>query len=97
MKVLMTYAWARSVRHQTKRTNDLLNAIVAKFGDTVRRDEYVSMIDRKGQHVIYFKLHGNKYSDWFELWSNDIDVMKEIHEAFPNDFTSEVQVKEGQA
>lgn len=93
----MMYGWLRSVRYQAKATSNLINAIAGKFGDSVRREECCSMIDRKGKHVIYFKLHGNKYADWFELWSDDVAVMQEIHTAFPQGFTSEVQMREGLA
>jgi hypothetical protein len=85
------------VRHQTRKTYDLLNAIVAKFGDRItwtyrHRDD---AIERNGKLDIYFQFHGNKYANWIEFSSGDIVALRNIRQAFPEEFKGDVQEKEG--
>ena len=90
------YGYLRSIRHQAKKTMELLNAICAKFGTAINWSDnhYHDYIDTHG-FIIRFRRRGNKYADWLELTSFDIDLLREVKAAFPNDFKAEVVVKEG--
>ncbi len=94
-----------SVRHKAKETNDLVNLISIKFGSSIHWAEHLAtggtyfdnQIIRKvpGEPKIWFKLHGNRFTNFLELYCQDIEVLQAIKNAFPNDFSGEVEVKEG--
>lgn len=42
-----------------------------------------------------FRARGNKYANWLELMSSDLDMLRQVKGAFPTDFRMEVQTKEG--
>jgi len=94
---LPKYGVLVSVRHQAKRTNDLVNAIAAKFGDSVYWDKRTGFnyIERKGMCTLFFKLHGNEFANYVEFLCSNIGVLREIKQSFPDDFTAEVDIKEG--
>jgi len=91
------YGFIRSIRHHSKGTMNLINAICSKFGDRIIWEERgaYNIIDRVGQYAIYFRRRGNKYANWLELLSVDVAVLREIKEVFPKDFLGEVEIKEG--
>lgn len=90
------YGYLRSIRHQAKKTMELLNAICSKFGTMIHwsDDHYHDYIDTQG-YIIRFRRRGNKYADWLELTSYDINLLRQIKVAFPSDFKADVTVKEG--
>lgn len=94
---LLKYGVLVSVRHQAKKTNGLINAIVAKFGDSVYWDKRTGFnyIERKGMCTLFFELHGNTFANYVEFLCSNIDVLREIKQSFPDDFTAEVAIKEG--
>lgn len=103
--VMPKYGVLFSVRHKVKETNDLINAISIRFGSSIKwGDRYVTggasfdqCIWRKflSDPPIYFKLHGNKFSNFLELYCKDISILQVIRAVFPADFIGEVEVKEG--
>ena len=95
-----------SVRCKAKGTNDLVNLISIKFGSSIHwrepscivgADNSDSVIWRKNlkDPPIWFKTHGNKFRNFLELYCQDIAILEAVKAAFPNDFPTEVQVKEG--
>lgn len=91
------YGCLCSVRHQAKKTSDLINAICAKFGNSITWSlTGYHFIERPSKYVIYFRRHGNKFADWVKFLSYDIDVLREIKQSFPNDFKGDVETKQGE-
>jgi hypothetical protein len=93
-----------SVRNKAKKTNDLLNSISIKFGRSILwrqhfgaggKDYSSNRILRNDADPIWFKLQGNKFANSLELSCKDIAVLLAVKQAFPEDFTSEVQIKAG--
>lgn len=95
--ILPKYGVLWSVRHQAKKTNDLINSISAKFGSSITWNSQTrfNYIDRMGKSAVFFKLHGNKFANSLELLSSDMSVLQAIKQSFPSDFSGDVQVKEG--
>ena len=93
---LEQYGYLRSVRHQAKKTMELINAIAARFGTRIlwSSDHYRNYIDTTG-FMIGFRRRGNKYADWLELTSVDINLLRKIKEVFPDSFKSDVEIKQG--
>jgi hypothetical protein len=89
------YGYLRSVRHQAKKTNDLINKIAANFGKRIEHGRLFHYIDRDG-YVIWFRRRGNKYADWLELLSYDVDVLRRIKQVFMKDFKADLEIKEGE-
>lgn len=93
---LPKYGVLVSIRHRDKKINDLINAIAAKFADSICwRGVGCHYFERKSGCTIWFKLHGNTFVKFLELFSSDIGVLREIKQSFPGDFTAEVETKEG--
>lgn len=87
-----------SVRRVARATNDLVNAICAKFANEIVWDYALSgwnLFDRPGKKPLFFRARGNKYANWLELMSSDLDMLRQVKGAFPTDFRMEVQTKEG--
>ena len=91
------YGELHSVRHQAKKTNDLLNQITAQFGSRIEWHKRTGSheIKRDGRSTLYFSLRGNKWANWIQFLSSDIDLLRAIKAAFPNDFPGEILEKEG--
>jgi hypothetical protein len=91
------YGVLESVRHQSKKTNVLLNSISSKFGKgLVWSKNRLNYIDQgTGKNALYFKLHGNQYANFIEFLSFDIDALKAIKAAFSSDFAVDVRLEEG--
>jgi len=91
------YGELNSIRHKAKDTNDLLNRIVSQFGSSIEWHKRTGCHEIKRDHraVIFFSLRGNKWADWLQLLSSDVEVLKSIKAAFPDDFKADVQTKEG--
>lgn len=85
-----------SIRHIARETNGLINAIASEFGDKIiwQQDYSYNIIDRKEKYAIHFRRRGNKYADWLELWSFDLDIMQKIKDAFPDDFKTDLVIKD---
>lgn len=95
---LPKYGVLESVRHQAKSTNDLINLVCARLGDSIawhRQDGYCNYIERRAKATLFFKLHGNQFANSVEFFSSDIEVLRLIKQAFPKDFSADVQIKEG--
>ena len=97
--LLAGYGVLVSVRHQTGKTNDLLNSITATFGveilwhqETGFHEIFLSSLD--DSHIL-FKLRGNKYANYLELYCEDLKLLRELKAAFPGDFKAEVRREEG--
>ena len=91
------YGYLRSVRHQAKKTNDLINKIAANFGISIQWGRHFNYIVRApDEYVIWFRRRGNKYADWLELTSYDFDVLRRIKDVFMKDFKADVEIKEGE-
>ena len=102
---LPKYGVLWSVRHRAKQSNDLINSIRLMLHSSIVWAEHLctggsyleNRILRKDvrDSPIYFKLHGNKFANSIEFCCKDIAVLEAIKAAFPVDFVSDVQVKEG--
>ena len=93
----MKYYVVRSVRHQSKRTMELINKIASKVGTRIDWDRQYgeNIIERQCRLAVHFRRHGNKFANWLELWSYDLEALKQIKQSFPEDFEGhEVQEKE---
>lgn len=94
------YFELNSVKHQTKKTNDLLNSVSARFGCAIHwlgRGRH-GIINRKNvvpMDFIFFQFHGNQYANYLTLKCLDATVLYEVKTAFSKDFVSDVQIRKG--
>jgi len=94
---LAGYGILVSVRHQARKTNDLLNAVTARFGIGIVWHQETGFHEIQllsGFHIL-FKLRGNKYANYLELFSEDIELLRFVKATFPEDFKTEVRREEG--
>ena len=92
-----TYGVLCSVRHQAKKTNDLLNALTARWGTKIvwhPRTGFHEIVLADGSHIL-FRRRGNKYANYLELCSVDMNLLRFVKQVFPDDFKAEVIRKEG--
>jgi len=91
-------ATLESVRLKSKAAYDLVNSVSIKFGCSITWNSRTrfNIINREpGQKSLFFRFHSNKFVPYIEFLSEDIGVLQEIKQSFPNDFVSDVIVKEG--
>jgi hypothetical protein len=83
------------VRHQARETNDLLNAIAAKFGKSIvwtyAKSGHILLNDGSR---LYFDFHGNRYADYLKFMHVDVAFLERVKYAFPDDFKAEIQREE---
>ncbi len=92
------YGSLESARLKSKLAYDLVNQVSIKFGCSITWNSKTrfNCINRQpGQKSIFFRFHSNKFVPYLEFLSEDVAVLQEIKQSFPNDFVSEVLVKEG--
>lgn len=92
------YAELISVRRKAKDISNLLNEIVTKFGTSIewhKRTGYHKIKPLEGRKLLYFRFRGNVFSKKLDFFSYNIDLVKAIKKAFPEDFKMEVEIKEG--
>jgi len=94
---LPEYGELHSVRHQAKKTNDLINQVTAQFGSRIEWHKRTGSheIKRDRRSPLYFSLRGNKWADWIQFLSHDINLLKAIKAAFPQDFPGAVITRQG--
>jgi len=93
------HGYLRSIRLQTRKTNELVNVITAKFGKRIIWDDKsrYHLIDRPLDYVIYFRCRGNKFANWLEFLSYDVLILQKIKESFPDNFKAhDVETREGE-
>jgi hypothetical protein len=94
---LAEYGVLTSVRHQAGKTNDLLNVVTARFGVAIKwhvETGFHEIILLGGGHIL-FKKRGNKYANYLEFYSVDVELLQFIRTAFSEDFKAEVVREEG--
>ena len=92
------YGTLESARLKSKLAYDLVNRISAKFGCSISWDSKTrfNRINRHpGQKSLFFKFHSNKFVPYLEFLSEDIPVLHQLKQSFPEYFVSDVIVKEG--
>ena len=91
-------ATLESVRLKSKAAYDLVNSVSIKFGCSITWNSKTrfNIINRQpGLKSLFFRFHSNKFVPYLEFLSEDIGVLHEIKQSFPNDFVSDVIVKDG--
>ena len=91
-------ATLETVRLKSKAAYDLVNQVSIKFGCSITWNSKTrfNIINRRLElKSIFFRFHSNKFVPYLEFLSEDIMVLQEIKQSFPDDFVSEVVVKEG--
>ena len=92
------YGSLESARLKSKLAYDLINQISVKFGCSITWNSKTrfNFINRQPtQKTLFFRFHSNKFVPYLEFLSEDIQVLQEIKQSFPEAFVSEVIVKEG--
>jgi hypothetical protein len=92
------YGSLESARLKSQKAYDLVNSISARFGCSITWNSKTrfNCINRQpGLKSIFFKFHSNKFVPYLEFLSEDIPVLQDIKQSFPDDFVSDVLVKEG--
>jgi len=92
------YGSLESARLKSQKAYDLVNSISARFGCSITwnsKTRFNCINRRPGIKSIFFKFHSNKFVPYLEFLSEDVAVLQEIKQSFPNDFVSDVLVKEG--
>jgi len=92
------YGSLESARLRSQKAYDLVNSICARFGCSISwnsKTRFNSINRQPGLKSIFFKFHSNKFVPYLEFLSEDVAVLKEIKQSFPNDFVFCVAVKEG--
>ena len=92
------YGSLESARLKSQKAYDLVNSISSKFGCSITwnsKTRFNCINRHPDQTSIFFRFHSNKFVPYLEFLSEDIGVLQEIKQSFPNEFVSEVLVKEG--
>jgi len=92
------YGCLESARLKSKLAYDLVNQVSIKFGCSITWNSKTrfNIINRQpGQKSLFFRFHSNKFVPYLEFLSEDIGVLQEIKQSFPDDFVSDVVVREG--
>lgn len=92
------YATVESARLKSKAAYDLVNSVSIKFGCSITWNSKTrfNIINRQPDlKSIFFRFHSNKFVPYLEFLSEDIGILQEIKQSFPDDLVSEVVVKEG--
>jgi hypothetical protein len=87
-----------SARLKSQKAYDLVNSISARFGCSITWNSKTrfNCINRQfGLKSLFFRFHSNKFVPYLEFLSEDVTVLQQIKQSFPDDFVSEVVVKEG--
>ena len=87
-----------SARLKSKAAYDLVNQVSIKFGCSITwnsKTRFNCINRQSGLKSIFFKFHSNKFVPYLEFLSEDVSVLQGIKQSFPNDFVSDVLVKEG--
>ena len=95
---LPKYGSLESARLKSKLAYDLVNQVSIKFACSITWNSKArfNCINRQPwQKSIFFSFHSNKFVPYLEFLSEDIAVLQEIKQSFPNYFVSEVLVLEG--
>jgi hypothetical protein len=102
MAIYCKYGVLFSVRHHTRRTNELLNNIVARFAVKAGRIEWDTfgrchriIIDPDKDLIVHFQKRGNKYANYLEMICKDLELLRQIKNAFASDFPRELKIEEG--
>ena len=83
---------------KSQKAYDLVNSISARFGCSITWNSKTrfNCINRQpGLKSIFFRFHSNKFVPYLEFLSEDVALLQEIKQSFPEDFVSDVLVKEG--
>ena len=91
-------ATLESARLKSKAAYDLVNSVSIKFGCSITWNSKTrfNIINRQpGLKSLFFRFHSNKFVPYLEFLSEDIRVLQEIKQSFPDDFVSDVVVREG--
>ncbi len=92
------YGSLESARLKSKMAYDLVNSVSIKFGCSITWNSKTrfNIINRQpGQKSILFRFHSNKFVPYLEFLSEDVAALEQIKQSFPDDFISDVVVKEG--
>jgi hypothetical protein len=90
-------ATLETARLKSKAAYDLVNSVSIKFGCSITWNSKTrfNIINRQPDlKSIFFRFHSNKFVPYLEFLSEDVMVLQEIKQSFPNDFVSDVVVKE---
>jgi hypothetical protein len=96
--VVPKYGSLESARLKSKVAYDLVNSVSIKFGCSITwssKSRFNCINRQPGQKSIFFRFHSNKYVPYLEFLSEDVAVLQDIKQSFPNDFVGDVVVKEG--
>jgi hypothetical protein len=90
------YGSLEATRRQSKKAYDLVNCVSIKFGSSINwnNETRFNSINRPGKPTLFFKFHSNKFAPIVEFLGEDVELLKKIKESFPDDFVSDVLVKE---
>ena len=92
------YGSLESARLKSQKAYDLVNLISARFGCSITwnsKTRFNSINRLQGQKSLFFRFHSNKFVPYLEFLSEDLDLLGQIKQSFPDDFVSDVIVKEG--
>jgi hypothetical protein len=92
------YGSLESARLKSQKAYDLVNSISARFGCSITwnsKTRFNSINRLQGQKSLFFRFHSNKFVPYLEFLSEDLDLLRQIKQSFPDDFVSDVIVKEG--
>jgi hypothetical protein len=92
------YGSLESARLKSQKAYDLVNSISARFGCSITwnsKTRFNSINRQPGQKVLFFRFHSNKFVPYLEFLSEDLELLRQIKQSFPDDFVSDVIVKEG--
>ena len=98
MFLVQEYGVLFSVRHQARKTNELINSITTKFGIRIEwndRTGWNIISVKQGEHALFFRRRGNKFANYLELLCSDIDLLSKVKDAFPDDFKADLKIEEG--
>ena len=92
------YGTLETARLRSKLAYELVNKVSIKFGCSItwNSKSRFNIINRQpGLKSLFFRFHSNVFAPYIEFLSEDLMVLQEIKQSFPDDFVFSVQVKEG--
>lgn len=91
-----SYGVLFSVRHQARKTMQLFNDVVAKFGERIEWPyPRGAIVFLNNGDKLYVKFRGNKYADYLEFCCSKVEALKQIKQSFPDDFKHEPLIENG--
>jgi hypothetical protein len=87
-----------SARLKSQKAYDLVNSVSSRFGCSITwnsKTRFNSINRLPDQKVLFFRFHSNKFVPYLEFLSEDPELLRQIKQSFPDDFVSDVVVKEG--